>query len=195
MTKGHALILAAVLATITQQTFAREGGFGGGQRMEHARPHQGEMGRERAAKRQNFSETSTRTLANGETVKHETTQTVTDNGFTRNSTLTNGAGQTATKNLTVVNDKETGTHTRTMSGTTFDGKSYSNTSTSQKTEDGFNRSHSFTTPDGKTGSKQVTGVVDKEAGTVTKTTTINTPNGESKQHSVTHQLNPQTSAN
>ncbi|HNB20592.1 MAG TPA: hypothetical protein PK474_09115, partial [Agitococcus sp.] len=162
---------------------------------EHARPHQGEMGREGAAKRQNFSETSTRTLANGETVKRETTQTVTDNGFTRNSTLTNGAGQTATKNLTVVNDKETGTHTRTMSGTTFDGKSYSNTSTSQKTEDGFNRSHSFTTPDGKTGSKQVTGVVDKEAGTVTKTTTINTPNGESKQHSVTHQLNPQTSAN
>ena len=186
MTKGHALILAAILATITQQTSAREGGSG--QHMEHARPHS-DMMRERGAKRQNFTETSTRTLANGETIKRETTQTVTDTGFTRNSTMTNSEGQTASKNLTVVNDKENGTHSRTMTGTTFEGKNYSHSTTTQKTDDGFNRNHSFTTPNGQTASKQVTGVIDKEAGTLTKTSTINTPNGETKQHTVSHQLN------
>jgi len=192
MTKGHALILAAILATMTQQATARE--FGLGQRME-ARVNHSNMVREHGEKRQSFTDTGTRTFANGETIKHETTQTVNANGFTRNSTMTNSEGQTASKNLTVVNDQEAGVHTRTMTRTTFDGKTFGRTSTTQKTDTGFSSSSSFTTPEGKTGSREVVGVVDKEAGTITKTTTINTPNGESKQHSVTHKLSQQTNAN
>jgi len=192
MTKGHSLILAAVLATLTQQATALD--IGMGQRME-ARLNHSTMMREHGAKRQNFTDTGTRTLANGETIKHETTQTVNANGFTRNSTMTNNEGQTATKNLTVVNDQEAGVHSRTMTGTTFDGKNFGRTSTTLKTDTGFKTESSFTTPSGKTGSREVVGVVDKEAGTITKTTTVNTPNGESKQHSVTHKFNQQTNAN
>ena len=56
---------------------------------------------------------------------------------------------------------------------------------SRKTEDGFSRESTFTNPEGKTGSRSTVGVVDKEAGTMTKTTTTTKPNGETTQHSVT----------
>ena len=203
MSKGYSLILAAILATIAQQGVARELGVsqridarvaGGGHNLEARAEHRAMM-HDRAAKRQNFNQSSTRTLANGEVIQRNTTQTVTDNGFTRNSTMTNSEGQTATKNVTVVNDKEAGTHSRTMSGTNFDGKTYSGSSITQKTEDGFSRESTFTNPEGKTGSRSTVGVVDKEAGTMTKTTTITTPNGETKQHSVTHKMSQETKAN
>ncbi len=204
MSKGYSLILAAILATMTQQGVARQLGVsqridarvaaGGHNNLEVRAEHRA-MLHDHAAKRQNFNQSSTRTLANGEVIQRNTTQTVTDNGFTRNSTMTNSEGQTATKNVTVVNDKEAGTHSRTMSGTTFDGKSYSGSSITQKTEDGFSRESTFTNPEGKTGSRSTVGVVDKEAGTMTKTTTTTKPNGETTQHSVTHQMSQQSKVN
>lgn len=193
MSKAYSLILAAILATMTQQATAREGGMGLAHR--EARLNHGHQVRQHAEKRQNFNQTTTRTLANGETIQRNTKQTITDNGFTRNSTMTNSQGQAATKNITVVNDKEAGIHTRTMSGTTFDGKIFSANSTTKKTDEGFSRESSFTNPEGKTGSRSTVAVIDKQAGTMTKTSTINTPNGETKQHSVTHQINQQKQAN
>jgi hypothetical protein len=111
--------------------------------------------------RQSFSDSATRTLANGDKVTRETVQTVTDNGFNRTTTMTNAAGQTAGKNLSVVNDPATGTHSRTMNGTTFSGKTYSHESVV---------------------------VADKDTGTVTKTVTNTNVNGQTSQHSASHQI-------
>ena len=123
MTRHYTLIAAAILTLVAGNVSAREGGAGQhGMRMADHPKHQ----------RQNFSEKSTRTLANGKTVSRETVQTVNDTGFTRKTTLT--------------------------------------------------------TPEGKTGSREVVGVIDKEAGTMTKTITATKPNGETSQHSITHQL-------
>lgn len=189
----HTLFLAAVLALTTQSVYAREAGLGHGIKNPHT--HKGHIARDRQAKPQAFTTNSTKTLANGETITRTTTQSVTDNGFTRNSNLTNSQGQTASKNISVVNDKETGTRTRTVEGSTFDGDAFGHQNTIQKTDNGFVKNSSFTTPEGKTGSKEVVGVIDKEAGTFTKNITINTPNGGTKQHSVTHQFTPKNSLN
>ncbi|PTQ89333.1 hypothetical protein [Agitococcus lubricus] len=115
--------------------------------------------------RQNFSESATRTLANGEQITRETVQTTSENGFNRHSTLTNSAGQTATQDLTVVNDPSTGTHTRTKTGTTFKGKSYRH-------------------------QRQVT--VDKENQTATSTVNNTHINGQTTGHTSTHQWNTVT---
>ena len=172
MTKHQALIATAILTLIsTTNVWSRE------------QPMHGH-----AQQRHSFSETSTRTLKNGETISRQTVQTATETGFNRQSTRTNAEGQTATKEINVVNDKDAGTRSRTMTGTTFDGKSYGNTSITQKTDDGFSRKDSFTTPTGKTGSREVVGVVNKEDGTVTKTVTTTKPNGETTEHSSTHHL-------
>lgn len=186
MTKTQTLLLAAIFATISQPILAREGGFN--QRMEHHRFKHGDIVGERANKRQNFNETSTRTLANGETIRRDTVQKVTENGFIRHHTLTNDKGQTATKNISVVNDKANHRHTRSMTGTSFDGRNFSNTSTTQKTNNGYIRQEHFVTPEGKTGSKEVRGIINKAEGTITKNITVNTPTGEVKQRSVTHKL-------
>lgn len=186
MTKTQTLLLAAVFATISQPILAREGGFN--KRMEQHHFKHGDIVGERANKRQSFSETSTRTLANGETIRRDTVQKVTENGFTRHHTFTNSKGQTATKNISVVNDKIHGRHTHSMTGTTFDGRNFNKTSTTQKTDNGYIRQESFVTPEGKTGGKEVRGIVNKAEGTITKNITVNTPTGEVKQHSVTHKL-------
>lgn len=189
----HTLLVAALLAFSTSSVYAREGHMGHG--FKNAHVGNGHMTRDRHAKRQSFTTNSTKTLANGQTITRNTTQSVTDNGFTRNSNLTNSQGQTASKNISVVNDKETGTRTRTVEGSTFDGDAFGHQNTIQKTDNGFVKNSSFTTPEGKTGSKEVVGVIDKEAGTFTKNITINTPNGDTKQHSVTHQFTPKNSSN
>jgi hypothetical protein len=123
MTKHYSLIAAAILTLVASNVSAREGGSG---------QHDMRMVDHPKHQRQNFSEKSTRTLANGKTVSRETVQTVNDTGFTRKTI--------------------------------------------------------FTTPEGKTGSREVVGVMDKEAGTMTKTITATKPNGETSQHSSTHSL-------
>ncbi len=133
---------------------------------------------ERAAQRHSFTADKTRTTAKGTFTKH-TEQSVTDNGFTRDSVRTNPAGQTATRHVGVVNDAESKTHTREMSGTTYNGKSYSGESVTQKTDNGYTRSGDVSGPNGNTASRDVVATVDKENKTLSKEISKTGPNGQS----------------
>lgn len=188
MKKVYSVLFAAMLASTAAHTWAKDNG------MMHHHSHEGfghfdDMKHHKDSKkhRQNFTQSSTRTLANGETVQSHTVQKVSDNGFTRQNTLTNSKGQTATHKVDVVNDTAKGTHTRIETGTTFEGKNYSRQSSTQKTDNGYIRKSQFVSPEGLVGSKEVQAVVDKQAGTVTKNITVRTPEGETKQHSEVHQ--------
>ncbi|MDO8331838.1 MAG: hypothetical protein Q7T36_15335 [Fluviicoccus sp.] len=148
----------------------------------------GERQHQPRAERHNFKHEGARHTRNDRVIKSETQQQVTDNGFKRQTVLTNDQGQTATKNVEVINDKEAGTHTRTMTGTTFNGKPVSGQSVTTKTDDGFTRQDNFTGPNGQTRTRAVDLSADKEAGTVTKTVTTTNPQGETQTHGSTHQI-------
>lgn len=132
---------------------------------------------ERAAHRHNFTADKTRTTAKGTFTKHAE-QRVTNNGFTRDSVRTNPQGETATHHVGVVNDRENKTRTRDVSGTTYNGKSYSGESVTQKTDSGYTRSGEFTGPNGKTSTRDVTATIDKDAHSITKDITKTGPNGQ-----------------
>jgi hypothetical protein len=110
-------------------------------------------------------------------VARHSDKTKTENGFVRKISKTDAEGKTAERTTTVINNKEEGTRTHTVVGTTFEGKAYSGESVVQKTDNGFTTEQHFTGPDGKTMSRSVTGVVDKDAGTVTKNISL-TEDGE-----------------
>lgn len=105
-------------------------------------------------------------------------QTDTGNGFIRNTTTTNTAGETATRNTTVVNDKENGTRTRTVTGTTFKGETYSGESVTHRTDTGYTREAVHVGTDGKVVNRSVNAEVDKSAGTMTKTISRTPEGGE-----------------
>jgi hypothetical protein len=109
-------------------------------------------------------------------ITRQTQQQKTASGFTRTTTKTNAAGETATRTTTVVNDKDAGTRTRTVNGTTFNGESYSGESVAHKTDTGYSAQGQFTGVDGKTTDRSVDAVVDKNAGTITKNIST-TPDG------------------
>ncbi|MBK8187669.1 MAG: hypothetical protein IPK77_10775 [Cellvibrio sp.] len=104
----------------------------------------------------------------------------TENGFERDMTKTNAKGETATRHTSVVNDKETQTRTRTVTGTHYNGGEYSGQSVTQKTEDGYTRDATRTNSQGKTTTRSVDATIDKEAGTVTKNISVTNPEGETK---------------
>lgn len=138
---------------------------------------------ERSAQRHSFTADKTRTNAKGTFTKH-TEQNVTDNGFTRDSVRTNPNGQTATHHVGVVNDAENKTHTRDVSGTTYNGKAYSGESVTQKTDNGYTRNGEFTGPNGKTSSRDVSASIDKSTNTLTKDITKTGPNGQTSSTTV-----------
>lgn len=117
---------------------------------------------ERGGHRQNFSADRTRTTERG-TFSSHTDQAVTQNGFTRDTTRTNPNGKTATRDMTVTNDPATQTHTRDISGTTMNGKTYSSESVTQKTDTGFTRDTTRTGPNGKTTTRDVDVTIDRNA--------------------------------
>lgn len=129
------------------------------------------------AERKSGSLDKHRITPKGSFTRH-TEQVATDTGFTRNTVITKPTGETASRTLTQVNDKDTGVRIREVSGTHFNGDSYSGQRVSQKTEDGFTRDSTLTNNQGKTASRHVDAVVDKEAGTVTKNISVTRPNGE-----------------
>lgn len=113
-------------------------------------------------------------------VTRDVHQVRTENGFERDMTKTNAKGQTATRHTSVVNDKETKTRTKTVTGTNYNGGQYSGQSVTQKIEDGYTRDSSFTNSQGKTVTRSVDATVDKDAGTVTKNISVTNPKGETK---------------
>lgn len=117
-------------------------------------------------------------------VSRQSERVKTDNGFTRTTSKTDDQGASATRRTDVVNNKEVGTRTRTLSGTTFDGKSYTGQSTAQKTDAGYSAQGQLTTSDGKVIDRSVNAQVDKAANTVTKDISVTPVGGETKTKSV-----------
>ncbi len=115
-------------------------------------------------------------------------QVRTENGFERDMTKTNAKGQTAARHTSVVNDKETATRTRSVTGTNYNGGQYSGQRVTQKTEEGYTRDASFTNSQGKTTTRSVDAVVNKDAGTVTKNISVTNPEGETKNRVVERPL-------
>ena len=104
---------------------------------------------------ESYTRDSTVTTPKGVITKHEV-QVVTGNGLTRETIKTNAAGQTATRKVDVVRDPATQTRTKTVEGTTFEGKTYGGQAITQRTATGVARSGEFTGPDGKVRTKDVT---------------------------------------
>jgi hypothetical protein len=80
---------------------------------------------------QSYTEESTRTYADGKTVKRHVEQAASASGLTKTTTLTNKEGKAATRKITVSFDKENHTWSRSVQGINFDGKSYSSSSQGQ----------------------------------------------------------------
>jgi hypothetical protein len=121
-------------------------------------------------------------------VSRQSERVKTDGGFTRTTNKTDDLGASATRRAEVVADKEAGTRTRYVSGTTFDGKSYSGQSTAQKTDTGYASEGQLTTANGKVIDRSVNAQVDKEAHTVAKEISVTPANGETKTRSVVRPL-------
>ena len=129
------------------------------------------------AKHHSGSVDKARQTAQGTFTRH-VEQTATENGFNRTTTSTRADGKTATRQESVEYNKETETRTKTLSGTNFNGGSYSGQTVTQKTDTGFTRDSTKTNAQGKTASLHVDATVDKAAGTVSKNITTTKPNGE-----------------
>ena len=108
----------------------------------------------------------------------QTEKIKTGSGFVRKTTKTDQAGLTAQRTATVVRDKELGTRTRTVTGTNFEGGNYSGESVAHKTDAGYSAQGHLTKADGTTTARDVNAVVDKAAGTVTKTISVTPEGGE-----------------
>lgn len=121
-------------------------------------------------------------------VSRQSERVKTDNGFTRTLNKTDDQGARATRRTDVVNNKEAGTRTRSVSGTTFEGKSYAGQSTAQKTDTGYSAQGQLTTSDGKVIDRTVNAQVDKAANTVTKDISVTPVGGETKTKHVVHPL-------
>lgn len=121
-------------------------------------------------------------------VDRKTEKVKTDNGFTRTTTKIDDTGATATHRADVVTNKAEGTRTKTVSGTTFDGKTYSGQATAHKTETGYTSQGQITTSDGKVVDRSVNATVDKAANTVTKDISVTPQGGETKTRTVVHPL-------
>lgn len=121
-------------------------------------------------------------------VDRKTEKVKTDTGFTRTMSKTDDTGATATRRTDVVINKEEGSRTRSTSGTTFDGKTYTGESTAHKTETGYVAQGQLTTSDGKVINRSVSATVDKEAGSVTKEVSVTPQDGETKTKTVVRPL-------
>jgi len=121
-------------------------------------------------------------------VSRHVDQIRTENGFERNMTQTNDKGQTATKKTILVNDKENKVHTRTVSGTGYDGDTFSGEKVTRKTDNGFTEESTFTNAKGETKRRLVNAVVDREAGNITKNITSINEKGESNEKTIVKPL-------
>jgi hypothetical protein len=117
-----------------------------------------------------------------------TTQETTENGFKRSTEIVKDTGEKATRNLVVENDKEAKTHTRTVSGTNFEGQSFGGQTKVQKTDSGYLSESTRTNGEGETASRVVNATVDKEEGKLTHNITITKPNGEVSTRTVERDL-------
>lgn len=121
-------------------------------------------------------------------VSREETKTRTDSGHVRSVKKTAQNGAVASRLSQVERNKEAGTRTKSVSGTTFDGKHYSGENTKQKTDSGYTAEGHFEHSDGKSIDRSVTATVDKEANSVSKEISVTAQGEETKTRSVVRPL-------
>ncbi|RYY02980.1 MAG: hypothetical protein EOO53_09845 [Gammaproteobacteria bacterium] len=121
-------------------------------------------------------------------VDRKTERVKTDNGFTRTESKTDAAGATAFRRTDVVVDKDSGSRSKSVSGNTFEGKTYTEQSISHKTETGYVSQGQLRTSDGKVVDRSVTATVDKTAGTITKDISVTPQGEETRTKTVVHSL-------
>ena len=108
----------------------------------------------------------------------------TENGYTSSSTRLNADGEMANRDVQVTRDAEAQTVTRTSAGQNFNGESFSGSTVTQKTDDGYTRTSEHTNAAGDTQSRTVVAAVDRDNGVVTKDITRVNAEGESTTRTV-----------
>ncbi len=117
--------------------------------------------RDRAAAKQ------ARPAAAGSYTRH-TERHRTDNGYTRRDTVTTADGRSATRDVVVVNDRATGIRIREGVVTGPGGRTATNSTVTQRTENGYTRGSTKTGPEGKSVTRDVQASCDG-AGNCSKT--------------------------
>jgi hypothetical protein len=121
-------------------------------------------------------------------VSRKSESTKTDNGFIRTSTKTDETGAVASRRADVVVDKADGSHTANISGSTFEGKTYTGQSATHKTDTGYVSQGQIITPDGKVVDRSVNASVDKSTNTVTKDISVTPQGSETKTRTLVRTL-------
>ncbi|GGY69875.1 hypothetical protein GCM10011613_12800 [Cellvibrio zantedeschiae] len=121
-------------------------------------------------------------------VSRETSKTKTDSGFIHTLNKTDDKGATAMRRTEVSNNKADRSRTRTVSGSTFEGKTYSGQSVSRKTDTGYTSQEHLSNSDGKVVDRSVNATIDKEANTVTKEISVTEQGEETKTRTRVHPL-------
>jgi hypothetical protein len=101
----------------------------------------------------------------------------TESGRTRSDTVTRGDGSTASRRAEVVNDADTGTRTRNVDYTGFDGKARSVDRVSTKTDDGYTRETTATGANGQTATRNLDVSRNPETGTIHREANYSTSSG------------------
>jgi hypothetical protein len=118
--------------------------------------------------------TVTGTTADGRNWERRTETVKTADGYTRTHAGTTADGKTFNRTATLVHDREAGTWSRDVSGTTPAGKPFDTHVEGQRTEQGYTSTATHTAPDGTVVTRNVVatrgedGALDKE---VTRTVT------------------------
>lgn len=105
----------------------------------------------------------------GEQTRVDTVTQRTDSGFTRDTIVTRPDGATATRDMTVARDAEAGTRSVDVTRTGFDGRTSSYSSTTQRTDDGYERDVTQTLPSGQVRTRSIDVSCDPAAKSCTKT--------------------------
>lgn len=133
--------------------------------------------------RHDFTRDVTRTNGAGKTITSHTEQVVSDTGFVRTTDKSGPNGQTAHREVAGTRSTDGKSFTKTVEGTRLNGKTYSGSATTTRTEDGYERHSTATNGAGKTATRDVVVDVDKANHTLTKERTSVGFNG--KTHSST----------
>lgn len=120
------------------------------------------------------------TTADGRTLERHIETTRTEDGFTRTMEGTTPNGKTFSRTATGTRDAETGTWSREVNGTTPGGKTFSNTVEGQRTEDGYTRVETRTGPNGGTHTR-TTVATRNEDGSISKEVTHTTTPPQNEQ--------------
>ena len=107
-----------------------------------------------------------------------------ENGIQRTQTIETADGRSAERQVTRTRDRDAGIATRTVEGTRLNGDTYSGETVRRRTDNGYIQNSTRTNANGETATRDQEVVIDREAGTVTKTIDYTKFNGETGSRNV-----------